>query len=73
MEGVQDVLARLEGEGVVYAEVRLCPSLHTMEGLTEQQVGRHTKPDGVHTRWWMQCWRELLDSRVWRWVCCWWP
>jgi len=36
--GVQDVLARLEGEGVVYAEVRLCPSLHTMEGLTEQQV-----------------------------------
>ena len=34
-----DLLGRLNGEGVVYAEVRLCPALHTLEGLTEQQVG----------------------------------
>ena len=34
-----DLLGRLSGEGVVYAEVRLCPALHTLEGLTEQQVG----------------------------------
>ena len=36
---VIDLLGRLNGEGVVYAELRLCPVLHTLEGLTEQQVG----------------------------------
>lgn len=38
-----DLLGRLSGEGVVYAEVRLCPALHTLEGLTEQQVGANSE------------------------------
>ena len=38
-----DLLGRLNGEGVVYAEVRLCPALHTLEGLTEQQVGPNSE------------------------------
>ena len=40
---VIDLLDRLNGEGVVYAELRLCPALHTLEGLTEQQVGEILK------------------------------
>ena len=40
---VIDLLGRLNREGVVYAEVRLCPALHTLEGLTEQQVGANSE------------------------------
>ena len=40
---VIDLLGRLNGEGVVYAEVRLCPALHTLDGLTEQQVGANSE------------------------------
>ena len=62
-----DLLARLNGEGVVYAEVRLCPSLHTLEGLTEQQVGATPKVGANIScsiiRWWMPWWRELAVRR----------
>lgn len=39
-DGTADLLARLGKEGVVYAEIRFCPALHTLEGLTEEQVVR---------------------------------
>ena len=37
-EGVADLLFRLWEDGVVYAEIRFCPDLHTNEGLNEEQV-----------------------------------
>eukprot|EP00090_Calanus_glacialis_P013354 TRINITY_DN21991_c0_g1_i1.p1 TRINITY_DN21991_c0_g1~~TRINITY_DN21991_c0_g1_i1.p1 ORF type:complete len:375 (-),score=92.69 TRINITY_DN21991_c0_g1_i1:75-1199(-) len=37
-EGTADLLARLWEDGVVYAEIRFCPELHTNEGLSEEQV-----------------------------------
>ena len=33
-----DLLGRLADRNVWYAEVRFCPSLHTLEGLTEDQA-----------------------------------
>ena len=39
-EATLDLLERLAKDGVIYAEIRFCPSLHTMEGLTEDQVVR---------------------------------
>ena len=37
-EGTADLLARLGDDGVVYAEIRFCPELHTKEGLSEEKV-----------------------------------
>ena len=37
-EGTADLLSRLGEDGVVYAEIRFCPELHTTEGLSEEQV-----------------------------------
>ena len=37
-EATSDLLIRLTKENVWYAEVRFCPTLHTMEGLTEDQA-----------------------------------
>ena len=37
-EGTADLLARLGDDGVVYAEIRFCPELHTNEGLSEEKV-----------------------------------
>ena len=34
-EGTEDVVRQLAGEGVVYSEIRFCPSLHCAEGLSE--------------------------------------
>ena len=34
-EATLDLLDRLAGENVVYAEIRFCPDLHTREGLTQ--------------------------------------
>lgn len=33
-----DLLLRLEKENVVYAEIRFCPSLHTSEGMSEEEA-----------------------------------
>ena len=37
-DATSDLLVRLTKENVWYAEVRFCPTLHTMEGLTEDQA-----------------------------------
>ena len=37
-EGTADLLRRLSEDGVVYAEIRFCPELHTREGLSEEEV-----------------------------------
>eukprot|EP00092_Neocalanus_flemingeri_P024964 GFUD01027076.1.p1 GENE.GFUD01027076.1~~GFUD01027076.1.p1 ORF type:complete len:405 (+),score=79.62 GFUD01027076.1:36-1250(+) len=37
-EGTADLLSRLGSDGVVYAEIRFCPELHTREGLSEDEV-----------------------------------
>ena len=37
-DATSDLLIRLTKENVWYAEVRFCPTLHTMEGLTEDQA-----------------------------------
>ena len=62
-----DLLVRLNGEGVVYAEVRLCPALHILEGLTEQQVCENpevgTNISCSMIRWWTPWWRELAVRR----------
>ena len=35
---VQDLLKRLRDWNVVYAEIRFCPALHTLKGLTLDQI-----------------------------------
>ena len=37
-EATLDLLIRLADDGVIYAEVRFCPELHTLEGLTREQA-----------------------------------
>ena len=37
-EATLDLLARLAEDGVIYAEIRFCPDLHTLEGLTPDQA-----------------------------------
>ena len=37
-EATLDLLTRLAEDGVIYAEVRFCPDLHTLEGLTREQA-----------------------------------
>ena len=37
-EGTADILQRLRKENVLYAEIRFCPSLHTLESLTCEEA-----------------------------------
>ena len=37
-EATLDLLTRLAEDGVIYAEIRFCPDLHTLEGLTPDQA-----------------------------------
>ena len=41
-EATEDILDRITAapNNVVYAEIRFCPSLHTLEGLTSDQAVR---------------------------------
>ena len=38
MSATADLLHRLSLQNVWYAEIRFCPSLHVLEGLTEDQA-----------------------------------
>ena len=37
-QSVQELTARLQGQGLLYAELRFAPSQHTRQGLTQRQV-----------------------------------
>ena len=37
-EATVDLLQRLRKENVVYAEIRFCPTLHTLESLTSEEA-----------------------------------
>ena len=37
-EATVDILQRLRKENVVYAEIRFCPTLHTLESLTSEEA-----------------------------------
>ena len=37
-EATVDILQRLRKENVVYAEIRFCPVLHTLESLTSEEA-----------------------------------
>ena len=37
-EATSDILQRLRKENVVYAEIRFCPTLHTLESLTAEEA-----------------------------------
>ena len=37
-EATSDILQRLRKENVVYAEIRFCPTLHTLETLTSEEA-----------------------------------
>ena len=37
-QSVQELTARLQGQGLLYAELRFAPSQHTSQGLTQRQV-----------------------------------
>ena len=37
-EATSDILQRLRKENVVYAEIRFCPTLHTLESLTSEEA-----------------------------------
>lgn len=39
-EATSDLLQRLRKENVVYAEIRFCPELHTLESLTSEEALR---------------------------------
>ena len=41
IEGTMQVCHQLISDGVWYAEIRFCPTLHTLEGLTETEVVKH--------------------------------
>lgn len=38
IEAASDLIQRLRRENVVYAEIRFCPELHTMESLTLEEA-----------------------------------
>lgn len=37
-EATVELIERLKGEGVHYAEIRFCPTLHTLRGLSENEA-----------------------------------
>ena len=37
-EATIDILQRLRRENVVYAEIRFCPTLHTLESLSSEEA-----------------------------------
>ncbi len=37
-QSVQELTSRLQGQGLLYAELRFAPSQHTRQGLTQRQV-----------------------------------